>query len=122
MKKEAPLIITFVTGMIMIMQYFIPHWPFSNLQQMLDTDDAETIFLANSVDADIVEYGEDIINEEELRNRFEGYILKFDTISTKYSEAQDIVEYTSTTATETIRSSITPQEVVEDYRLGKVFA
>jgi hypothetical protein len=36
MKKEAPLIITFVTGMIMIMQYFIPHWPFSNLQQMFN--------------------------------------------------------------------------------------
>jgi hypothetical protein len=37
MKKEIPLIIVFTTGMVMIMQYFIPHAPFSELQNLFNT-------------------------------------------------------------------------------------
>lgn len=37
MKKQIPLIITFVTGMVMIIQYFIPHRPFSDIQQLFNT-------------------------------------------------------------------------------------
>jgi hypothetical protein len=37
MKRQAPLIITFVAGLAMILGYFIPHEPFGSLQQMLNT-------------------------------------------------------------------------------------
>ncbi len=33
MKREVPLIIAFVVGMIMIISYFVPHWPFTQLEQ-----------------------------------------------------------------------------------------
>ena len=34
MKREVPLLITFIIGLVMIIQFFVPHWPFSKLQQM----------------------------------------------------------------------------------------
>ncbi len=37
MRKQIPLIITFVAGMVMILQYFIPHRPFSDIQQLFNT-------------------------------------------------------------------------------------
>lgn len=37
MKKQIPLIITFVAGMVMILQYFVPHRPFSDIQQLFNT-------------------------------------------------------------------------------------
>ncbi|HDN67712.1 MAG TPA: hypothetical protein ENF86_02035, partial [Firmicutes bacterium] len=33
MRRQVPLVITFVAGIIMIIQYFIPHEPFAGLQQ-----------------------------------------------------------------------------------------
>jgi len=37
MKKQIPIIITFIAGMVMILQYFIPHRPFSDIQQLFNT-------------------------------------------------------------------------------------
>jgi hypothetical protein len=37
MKKNIPLIITFIAGMVMIVQYFVPHPPFSDVQQVFNT-------------------------------------------------------------------------------------
>jgi len=37
MKRQIPLIITFLAGLAMILGYFIPHEPFGGLQQMLNT-------------------------------------------------------------------------------------
>ena len=37
MRRQGPLIITFITGAVIIMQYFIPHRPFSDLQQLFNT-------------------------------------------------------------------------------------
>jgi hypothetical protein len=37
MKRQAPLIITFLAGLAMILGYFIPHEPFGSLQQILNT-------------------------------------------------------------------------------------
>jgi hypothetical protein len=34
MKREIPLIITFVAGVAFVLQYFIPHYPFSNFEQV----------------------------------------------------------------------------------------
>jgi uncharacterized membrane protein YozB (DUF420 family) len=37
MKKQIPLLITFIAGAVMILQYFIPHRPFSDIQQIFNT-------------------------------------------------------------------------------------
>ena len=37
MKKQIPLLITFIAGMVMMLQYFIPHRPFSDIQQLFNT-------------------------------------------------------------------------------------
>jgi hypothetical protein len=37
MKNNVPLLITFVAGMVMIVQYFVPHPPFSSIQQVFNT-------------------------------------------------------------------------------------
>jgi hypothetical protein len=36
-KKQLPLIITFIAGMVMILQFFIPHRPFTDIQQTFNT-------------------------------------------------------------------------------------
>lgn len=33
MKREVPLLIAFIVGVIMIASYFVPHWPFPQLQE-----------------------------------------------------------------------------------------
>jgi hypothetical protein len=37
MKKNIPLLITFIAGMVMIVQFFVPHPPFSDIQQVFNT-------------------------------------------------------------------------------------
>ena len=34
MKREIPLIITFVAGVAFVLQYFIPHYPFSRFEKI----------------------------------------------------------------------------------------
>ena len=36
MRRQVPLVITFVTGMLMIVAYFIPHHPFSDLRELFN--------------------------------------------------------------------------------------
>src|SRR4030042_1835150 len=36
MKNQIPLLITFIAGFVMVLQYFIPHWPFSSLQGLFN--------------------------------------------------------------------------------------
>ncbi len=37
MRRQIPLIITFVVGLLIVAQYFIPHWPFNQLFATLNT-------------------------------------------------------------------------------------
>ena len=37
MRRQVPLIITFVVGILIVAQYFIPHWPFNQLFDTLNT-------------------------------------------------------------------------------------
>ena len=34
MRREVPLVITTVAGLIFAISYFIPHWPFNELENM----------------------------------------------------------------------------------------
>jgi hypothetical protein len=36
MKREIPLIITFLTGVLMIIDFFVPHWPFGGLSSLFE--------------------------------------------------------------------------------------
>ena len=46
----------------------------TRLQDILDSGDQQTISLANHIDADLIEHGEDLIDETTLRARFEHYL------------------------------------------------
>lgn len=46
-------------------------WLVSHIQIILEADDAEALRIANQVDADLMELGERLIDEAELRDRLE---------------------------------------------------
>ena len=37
MRRQVPLAITFIVGVLIVAQYFIPHWPFNQLFDTLNT-------------------------------------------------------------------------------------
>ena len=55
-------------------------WLVSRLQSILDSGDARLIENANSLDADLVEYGEGLLDEQALHRRLEAYLRGMETI------------------------------------------
>lgn len=55
-------------------------WLLSNLQRILDSGEDTAIDLANEVDVDLVELGEDLIDELTFRERLQSYIRSGDTL------------------------------------------
>ncbi len=49
-------------------------WLLQHLQAILDSGDAEALALANQVDADLMELGERLIDNEKLNHRLHSYI------------------------------------------------
>lgn len=51
-------------------------WLVSNLQSILNSNDAKAIHLANQVDADLMELSEGLLDEVTVRRRIEAYIYQ----------------------------------------------
>ena len=55
-------------------------WLIARLQAILDSGDEELIGLANSIDADLVEFSEGLLSEVNLRRHLEAYARGAETI------------------------------------------
>jgi len=75
-------------------------WLVSNLQRILDSGEEAAIDLANEIDADLVEFGEGIMDELAFRERLQGYVRIGDTFPLEYYETQPIVIIDATTPRE----------------------
>ena len=83
----------YLTGAIPLRD--LESWLVGNLQAILATGDAETIHVANQVDADLMELGEGLITERTVRDRLQrhrrhrlsssGPLLRFDAVITDHA-------------------------------------
>lgn len=113
---------SYLLGMIALSD--LEDWLVSNLQEILDSGEQQTIDIANHLDADIVEFGEGLIEVPTLNERLLSYILDAQTVSIDYGElplVPDVDFISSESAANTVweKYSIT---LVETYRADAVFA
>lgn len=66
----------------------IEKWLLSNLQEILDSGNQQAVELTNQVDADLVEFGEGLIDEAMLKDRFARY-LTASSVSSEYRTQAD---------------------------------
>lgn len=97
-------------------------WLLSNLQRILDSGDEAAIEVANQIDADLVEFGEGLIDETAVRERIESYVRFRETIPFVFSEIEHPATTHATAAAETIKNHLEVVGPVVDLRLGHVFA
>ena len=95
-------------------------WLFSNLQRILDSGDDKVIETANQIDADLVELGEDLIDEATFRERLEGYVSACETVPFVFSETERTTVADATAAVETFNDQLVIPGLVEDHRLGRI--
>jgi tRNA isopentenyl-2-thiomethyl-A-37 hydroxylase MiaE len=55
-------------------------WLVSHLQLLLDSGDARLIDVANSLDADFVEFGEGLLSEASMRRHLDAYLRSAETV------------------------------------------
>ncbi len=96
-------------------------WLLSNLQQILDSGGEAAIEMADQIDADLVEFGEGLIDETAVRERIESYVRLRETIPFSFSEIECPVTTHIAAATETIKNHLEVAGPVEDLRLDHVF-
>ena len=96
-------------------------WLVSNLQRILDSGEKAAINLANEVDADLVQLGEDLIDELTFREKLQGYVRISDTLPCEYYETPPRDTVDATASAETIRDQLLIRPVV-DLRLEHSFA
>lgn len=82
----------------------LERWLLSNLQRVLDSGDKKAIEVANQIDADLVEFGEQLIDEATLRQRLEGYIRSCEYVSIAHGGVQSLDNISASTQAETIRT------------------
>ena len=70
-------------------------WVVSNLQRILDSGEAETIELANRIDADLIGIGESLMEETTLREYLQSYISSKQTIPITSIQSGDIITATA---------------------------
>ena len=73
-------------------------WLISNLQDILDSRDQDSIKLANAIDADLIELADGRIAEDSFRARIAAYLKSLDTVSLTAS---------TTYSTTTVRAAAT---------------
>lgn len=72
----------------------IEEWLLGSLQQILDSGNQKLIRLANQVDADLMEYNDEVISESELRERFAKHLVsasKDEEIRIEASSETDVI-------------------------------
>ncbi|MCD6599649.1 MAG: hypothetical protein J7L19_03660 [Dehalococcoidia bacterium] len=94
-------------------------WLLSNLQNILDSGDTVAIDIANQIDADLVQLGEDVIDEKTLQERLERYRSSMETILIDLPKQHHDIP--STSVNETIRSQVDLSPVTDLY-LSHAFA
>jgi hypothetical protein len=97
-------------------------WLLSNLQIILDSGEKAAIDLANKVDADLVEFGEGLMDELTLREHLQSYIRVQDTLPFAYCETQPRDTTTASTSAEMLKDEFAITGPVVDLRLEHSFA
>ena len=92
---------------------YLETWLVSNLQNILDSGDAKAIEIANQLDADLVELGEGLLDEEALRNN----LPWFDSLNDTYS--LDTSQASTSSITVKTEAGVHPA-AVSDYHLDPV--
>ncbi len=72
----------------------VEEWLLGSLQQILDSGNQKLIRLANQVDADLMEYNDEVIGESELRERFAKHLVdasKDEEIRIEASSETDVI-------------------------------
>ena len=67
-------------------------WLLGNLQIILDSGDPVMIDAANALDANLMELGEHVIEQDELIHNVDVYIRKLETIATKMELGEHVIE------------------------------
>jgi len=93
----------------------------SNLQRILDSGDQKAMEVANQIDADLIEFGEGLIDETVFRERLESYARACVTTPLVFSETKRAATAHATAAVETFRDRLEIPGSVVDHRLGRVF-
>ncbi|MBI4595050.1 MAG: hypothetical protein HY730_01575 [Candidatus Tectomicrobia bacterium] len=96
-------------------------WLVANLQDILDSKDAQAVELADKIDADLVALGEKLIDEATLYERLENYVDFYSTISMNLNETKQTTSEQISTAVTTIRGQLVVPGLVENLRGDFVF-
>lgn len=92
----------------------------SHLQEILDSGDATAVELANRIDADLVELGEDLATEVALREHFETYLRQRETVSVASYEVIRSESSLTASSTDTLRAQYQSPTQVTNLDLGRV--
>ncbi|MCL4535187.1 MAG: hypothetical protein M1370_08540 [Bacteroidetes bacterium] len=87
-----------------------------HLQDILDSKDKQAIRLANSIDADLIQLNEGIIDEETFHDRLQAYVRLAETVSNSIGPGPDSTSSTDA-RTEQVTAHWEDRPPVVDYRL-----
>lgn len=93
-------------------------WLISHLQEILDSKDERAINKANQIDADIIEFGEGLIEENILNERFKSYL---EAVFVNWSDTIHTINVHTESASKTIRTLLEDSGQVMDLHLVHVF-
>ena len=81
-------------------------WLLGNLQIILDSGDPVMIDAANTLDANLMELGEHVIEQDELIRNVDVYIKKLETIETNMEREEGLIVETGNAQFETIERQV----------------